>query len=253
MKKMIFAITLVVLSFITFFVNAADYNSFYSPHTVKNEVRFIFLATSGVIINTSQGTVIIDPAMYLEDEGIDQLKKGGLDLILITHEHFDHYSAEGTRKIFEKTGAHVVAESKVAKNLKGKISKDKITAGKPGETYTFGNIAVKTIEGEHVGPIVLYQIKIGDITIFHGGDSGYVPLNKYPSDIAFFPTGAPSPTCSPEAASKMAFNIKPSVAVAMHGTDEQQADFKKRVKEKMPKTKVIIPEMDKVIKVKIQK
>ncbi len=96
-------------------------------------------------------------------------------------------------------------------------------------------------KGKHIGPIYLYHIKIGDIRIFHGGDSSYVSLKKFPSDVAFVPTGEPSPTCSPKKAFKMARDMKPQVAVAIHGSPSQHMKFKKKMEADLAATSVIIP------------
>lgn len=206
----------------------------------KNEVAFMFLGYSGVIVRVSNRTIVIDPANLLREEETKALK--GVDLLLFTHSHGDHYSSQETLDIFKVTGAPVLAEPLVADDLKGKIPFDKLTSATPGKTYTFDEITVSTIRGIHRGPINLYQIKIGDISIFHGGDSGYVQVKDYPADLAFLPTGSPSPTASPEDALKMASEIKPSVVVTIHGSDGQSKDFEGKVKEKMPETMVIIPE-----------
>ncbi|MFC1884145.1 MBL fold metallo-hydrolase [Thermodesulfobacteriota bacterium] len=229
-------------------VHGANYRSFYSPTFDENEARFIFLGASGIILNTQKGTILIDPAMMLDDNDIAQLKKGGLDLILFTHCHGDHYNTAIAEKLFKATGAPVLAESMVVESLSDKIPGEKLTAGLPGKTYAFGDIEIKVIEGDHIGPINLYQIMIGGITIFHGGDSAYVSLKDYPSDIAFVPTGAPSPTCSPEYAFKMASDLKPVVAVPMHGS---HVEFEKIIKEKMPGITVIVPTRQVVTRVKL--
>jgi L-ascorbate metabolism protein UlaG (beta-lactamase superfamily) len=179
--------------------------------------------------------------MMLDDNDIAQVKKGGLDVILFTHNHGDHYNASTAVKLFEATGAFILAEHLVAESLSGKIPVEKMTAGIPGKTYNFGDIKIKVIKGKHLGPINLYHIKIGGITIFHGGDSGYVPLRDYPSDMAFIPTGAPSPTCSPEDAFKMASDLKPKVVVPMHGFKHEHVEFEKKVMDKMQGAKVMIP------------
>ena len=83
---------------------------------------------------------------------------------------------------------------------------------------------------------MLYQIKMDGITLFHGGDSGYVSLKDYPSQIAIVPVGRMSPTASPENAFKMVADIKPQVAIAMHGSDKQKQHFEQKVKEAMPQT-----------------
>ena len=104
-----------------------------------------------------------------------------------------------------------------------------------------------------MGPINLYQIRMGGITVFHGGDSGYVPLKDYSSDIAFIPTGAPSPTCSPEDAFKMAIDLKPGVAVPMHGNKYEHVEFEKKIKEKMLEIRVIIPTKHVMNRVEVMK
>ena len=88
---------------------------------------------------------------------------------------------------------------------------------------------------------MLFQIKMGNLLVFHAGDSGYVPLKDYESQLAFLPTGRWSPTCSPENAFKMAADLKPKVVVAIHGSKGQHIEFENILKDKMPQTKVIIP------------
>lgn len=206
----------------------------------RNEVAYMFLGLSGVILRTSNRTVIIDPANLLKDEEVKALK--GVDILLFTHSHGDHYSSKEALDIFKATNAPVIAEQLVANDLKGKIPSNKLTSATPGKTYTFSDITINAVQGIHRGPIILYQIKLGGVSIFHGGDSGYVPVKDYPSDLAFLPTGNPSPTASPENAFKMASELKPSVVVAIHGSADQSKEFEGKVKKGMPSTTVIIPE-----------
>jgi L-ascorbate metabolism protein UlaG (beta-lactamase superfamily) len=206
-----------------------------------NEVSFIFLGYSGVIIKTPKGTILVDPAELLEAAELDALKSGGLGLVLFTHSHGDHFNANAAMEIFKATGAPVVAESSIARSLMARIPSSKLTNAVPGKTYTVGEFTVNAIKGIHIGPICLFQIKVGGLSIFHGGDSDYVPVKDYPSDLAFLPTGNPSPTASPEAAFKMAADLKPSVIVAIHGSAAESKEFERKIKEKMPNSSVIIP------------
>jgi len=82
---------------------------------------------------------------------------------------------------------------------------------------------------------------MGDLLVFHAGDSGYVPLKDYQSQLAFLPTGRWSPTSSPENAFKMASELKPNVVVVMHGSKGQHKEFENLLKEKMSQTKAIVP------------
>lgn len=217
----------------------------------KNELTFIYLGLSGVIVKISNRMIVVDPANLLKNEEITTLK--GLDLLLFTHNHSDHYNSKDAFNIFKATNAPVLAEPLVANDLKEKIPSEKLTSATPGRSYTFGEITVNPIRGIHRGPINLYQIKVGRLSIFHGGDSGYVPVKDYSAELAFLPTGSPSPTASPEDAFKMASEIKPNIIVTIHGSPDQSKEFESKVKGKMLNTTVIIPEQYVIKTVTLQK
>lgn len=206
----------------------------------KRELAFMYLRYSGVILRTIDGTVAFDVADLLKEDEIRALES--LDLLLFTHGHGDHYNLRETLEIFMETGARIVAEPNVAEELMGKVTSEKLMAANPGITYRIGDFEITVIKGVHRGPINLYQVKIAGTSIFHGGDSGYVSVKDFPSDLVFVPTGVPSPTASPRNALRMTLDLNPKVAVAIHGSSAQNSEFEKSVQEKMPKLKVIIPE-----------
>jgi L-ascorbate metabolism protein UlaG (beta-lactamase superfamily) len=210
----------------------------FALQPAENEIAFMYLGGSGAIVRTSNRDVMIDPAGFLKNDEVKALN--GINLLLFTHNHVDHFNAGKTVDIFKVTGTAILAEPKVANKLKDKIPADKLTSASSGQTYTFADMSVKAVAGIHHGPIILYQVKIGPLTLFHAGDSGYVNVMNYASEVAFLPTGRMSRTASPENAYKMASELKPNVAIAIHGSEGQKKEFEKKVKEKMPETTVII-------------
>jgi L-ascorbate metabolism protein UlaG (beta-lactamase superfamily) len=216
---------------------------------MENKLAFFYLGISGFIVRSNNQAVVIDPADMLESDEIQAAKN--VNLIVLTHDHSDHFSAGKTQTIFKATVAPILAEPKVASKLKEIIPTDKLASAESGKTYTLNGVTATAIEGIHRGPIVLFQITIGGITLFHGGDSGYIDLKGYPSQVAMVPVGEMSPTASPEDAFKMVSDIKPSTAIAMHGSDKQKQQFKQKVEESIPQTEVIImqPYSTKVISV----
>ena len=218
--------------------NANQIEEFFALPLKNNELAFFYLGVSGFLARSANHSVIFDPASFLKGDEVKALKK--LDLMFFTHGHLDHFRGGAAEAIFKATGAAVLAEPKVANKLKGKMPSEKLVTAESGKTYTFGDITARAVVGIHRGPIMLYQTKMDGITLFHGGDSGYVSLKDYPSQVAIVPVGRLSPTASPENAFKMAADIKPQVALTMHGSDKQKLEFEQKVKEAMPQTKVLI-------------
>jgi len=216
---------------------AAEIAKFSASQLKENELAVFYLGTSGFIMRTAGQAVIVDPAGFLKDDEVIALKT--VNLMLFTHDHSDHFSSGDTQTIFKETGASILAEPKVSSKLEGKIPADKLVRAESGRTYTFDDVTVHAIQGIHFGPILLYQIKMGGLTLFHGGDSGYVNLKDYSSQVAVVPVGGMSPTASPEAAYKMVSDIKPDAAIPMHGSDKQYREFEQKIREAMPKTTVI--------------
>jgi L-ascorbate metabolism protein UlaG (beta-lactamase superfamily) len=210
---------------------------FFTLTLKENELAFFYLGASGFIVRSLSQTVMFDPAGMLKDDEVKALK--AVNLLLFTHSHLDHFSSGKAQVIFKATAASVLAEAKVASKLGGKIPADKLVSAESGKTYGFGDFTVTAIAGIHRGPIMLYQIKTGGITLFHGGDSGYVSLKNYPSQVAIVPVGGMSPTASPENAFKMVADLKADVAISMHGSDKQKRQFEQKVKEAMPRTEVL--------------
>ena len=217
---------------------AEEIGNFFALGLSENQIAVIYFGASGILARTSKQTVLIDAASFLKDDEMAALKE--VNLLLFTHSHMDHFNKGKTLKLFKKTGVPVLAEAKVANKLKGIIPDEKLTSATSGQTYAYGDLTVKAVQGIHRGPIMLFQIKMGNLLVFHAGDSGYVPLKDYQSQLAFLPTGGMSPTSSPENAFKMAAELKPNLVVVMHGSKGQHKKFESLLKEKMPQTKVII-------------
>lgn len=219
---------------------AAEIKSYFELPLAENELALLYLGTSGFMARTKNQAVIIDAAGFLKDDELQALKK--VDLLLFTHNHLDHFNGGKTLDLFRATGAEVLAEAKVADKLKGKIPDDKLAKAESKKAYSFGGVTVTAVEGIHRGPIMLFQIKMDGLVLFHGGDSGYVPLKDYPSDVALLPTGRMSPTASPEKAYQMAVDLKPSWIVAMHGSGGQKQELAAKAKAGLPQTTVLIME-----------
>jgi L-ascorbate metabolism protein UlaG (beta-lactamase superfamily) len=222
----------------------SELETLFAARLGENDVAYMFLAFSGVIVRTAAGTVVIDPANLFVGDDIAVLAKHKIDAVLYTHGHGDHYDAATAKDIVRATGAMVVADPELAVTIRssGSVPADKLLSATHGKVLTAGAAKVRGVAGRHVGAITLFHVKMGQVTVFHGGDSAHVPVADCPARIAFLPAGSPSPTASPEYALKMALDVKPKIVVLMHGQADQYDEFKKLAAKGLPGVAVEVGE-----------
>jgi L-ascorbate metabolism protein UlaG (beta-lactamase superfamily) len=230
------------------------FDEFFSAPLAENEAAFVYLGYSAVLVRTAKGALVIDPANLLIDEDMSHFKGKKVDAVLYTHGHGDHWQADVARGLFQATGAPICGEESVIRSLKSGagIPADKIVSLTPGREQSVGEWVITPVRGKHVGPIILYHLQVGGMTIFHGGDSAYVPSKGLQAVLAFLPAGDPSPTASPEDALKTAQDLRPKIIVAMHGSDKQYQQLLAKAKTALPDTTVLIPQTMKVNVVKVR-
>ena len=171
------------------------------------------------------------------------------DLILITHNHADHCSSEKIQKL-RRNDTIVIAP-------KGCVSKigSKVKTLQAGEEVEVNAVRVKAVEAYNYkrfkspgkpwhpkGYGVGYLLKIEGKTIYHAGDTDFIPEMKQLRnvDIALLPTGDKYTMDNAEAA-EATLAIKPKTAIPMHTWDTDPQEFKKRVEAKS-RIKVIVLE-----------
>jgi L-ascorbate metabolism protein UlaG (beta-lactamase superfamily) len=217
----------------------------------KNELAFIYLGYAGIILKVNDRVLAFDVGKEcLRQDEIEALET--LDVQLYSHTHWDHWDPSVTMNIVEVTGATIVADPSVVDEMRDTVTSDILKSATPNLSFTLNNVEISAIRGIHSCPITLFQVICDDVRIFHGADSGYVPLSKYSVDVAFIPTGNPSPSCSPENGLKMALDVQPNVVVATHGNSYQVRKFRELIYQEMPGTKVIIPKPCELVRVQVE-
>ena len=159
---------------------------------------------------TGKKTVYVDPY---------QLKnRDAADLILITHDHFDHLSLEDIDKIRKKETVFILPQS-VKTSLRGDIRRIKI-----GEKIIIDDIVIEATPSYNINKEfhpksagnVGYILTLNGIRYYHAGDTDIIPEMKELSiDVAFLPVGG-TYTMTAEEAAKAAQTIQPEIAVPMH-------------------------------------
>jgi len=145
-------------------------------------------------------------------------KKDSADIILITHEHFDHCSPEDVKKI-QGPNTLIVATSDCAQKLSGKIK-----VVKPGGKVNVEGIEVEAVPAYNTNKQfhtkdkgwVGYIFTVQGQRIYIAGDTDYIPeMKNFKVDIALLPVSG-TYVMTAEEAVKAALDIKPKVAIPMH-------------------------------------
>lgn len=164
------------------------------------------------------------------------------DIILITHDHFDHCSPEDVEMIQnEKT--IIVTTSDCAKKLKGNIK-----TVKPWDKLNVSEIEIEAVPAYNTNKDfhpkskgwVGFIFKANGKRIYIAGDTDYIPeMKKFKNiDIALLPVSG-TYVMTAEEAVKAALEIKPKLAIPMHygtivGSISDAEKFKKLLKDKIP-------------------
>ena len=140
------------------------------------------------------------------------------DLILISHDHFDHCSPEDVKKI-QTANTVIVTEADSAKKLSGTIE-----ILKPGETKTIGGIKIEAVPSYNTNKDFHVKTKgwlgfivtLGGERVYHTGDADFIPeMKNFQVDIALLPVSGTYVMTANEAI-EAAKALKPKIAIPMH-------------------------------------
>jgi L-ascorbate metabolism protein UlaG (beta-lactamase superfamily) len=145
------------------------------------------------------------------------------DVVLITHAHYDHFSAEDIAKVEQPT-TMFVAPADVAAKLKGRH----VVAASPGGNYTVGGLKLQAVAAYNIGKEfhkktenwVGYVVTLSNGTrVYHSGDSDATPeMRAVKTDVAMMPCGGTYTMTAAEVA-EAANAFKPAILIPMHWGD----------------------------------
>jgi L-ascorbate metabolism protein UlaG (beta-lactamase superfamily) len=206
-----------------------------------------WLGHAGFRIKTRAGIVYVDPY---------RVENGPLaDLILITHDHFDHFSRDDVMRLAGRRTT-AIGPATVTEQLRGRT-----ISIAPGETVEVEELEIEALPAYNTNKLdssgkpfhsrdagwLGFVLRDGARRIYHSGDTDVIPEMDQAAgvDVALLPVSG-TYVMSPLEAAEAVRRIDPAVAVPMHwgtviGTETDANEFADEARVKT-KTEVVILE-----------
>jgi len=190
---------------------------------VKN---ITWLGHDGFLIKGDGKAIVIDPFQVKQCEPAD--------IILISHEHYDHCSPEDVNKI-RKDSTVIVTEAQSATKLAGDVR-----VVQPGDKLTVSGIPIEAVPSYNTNKSfhpkekgwLGFIVTVEGVRIYHAGDTDRIPeMASFQVDIALLPVSGTYVMTAEEAVEATRL-MKPKVVIPMHyGAIVGSADDAKRFSE----------------------
>jgi len=213
-----------ILIFMTMTAGAYSQDS-YAADVIKTSagnVEMYFIGHGSLMFKVNDFCIHIDPVS--SSGSYDKLPKA--DLILVTHEHYDHLDAKLISSL-RKPGTVMFCNQKSASEIKWSQPMN------AGDTRSAGSISIEAVPAYNIvnmrspgqpfhpkGTGLGFILTIGDKKFYIAGDTENTPEMKALKniDVAFLPMNLPY-TMTPEMVSDAAMAFKPKILYPYHYGD----------------------------------
>jgi L-ascorbate metabolism protein UlaG (beta-lactamase superfamily) len=220
------------------------------PRLVTNgELGVTFIGHASFFLQIGGRNVMIDPNFARWLFVLKRLKRPGLkvrdlppiDVVLVTHAHFDHLHRPSLRAIVQDTlrkraTAPVIIVPSHVSDLVSDLGFSEIIELDWWKTSRYGNVAITHVPSRHWGARVLkdshrgyggYVLRAGKHSVYHAGDTAYFAGfseigRRLAPELALLPIGAYNPPqfrnvhTSPEDATRAFLDLNARWMVPMH-------------------------------------
>ena len=184
-----------------------------------NDIGIIWTGHAGFKITYESKKIYIDPyKLSKEHENVSDA-----DVVLITHNHFDHLSIEDLKNIVNETtvivSAHECLSQLKSLNVKESIGID------PRNSVRVNDLKIETVPAYNVDKEfhpkndkkIGFIVEFGNDRLYHIGDSDIIPeMKDTNSNIALVPVSGTYVMTAEEASKAINELINPKIAIPMH-------------------------------------
>lgn len=201
-------------------------------------IRIQWLGHASFKISADDAVVYIDPWKLTESAH-------DATVVLVSHSHYDHYSAEDIAKAAGANTKIIGPSDVIAKEKKGQVIK-------PGRTIEYGGVSISAVASYNpnkqfhpkANNWLGFVIRIGSAQIYYAGDTDITDEMKALRDIdvALLPVGG-TYTMDAEEAATAVEAIKPRRAIPYHWGDivGKQSDAERFAKKANCKVTLLKP------------
>jgi L-ascorbate metabolism protein UlaG (beta-lactamase superfamily) len=221
------------------------------PSTVgRGEVAVTFIGHSTFLIRTASAVILTDPVFTphagpfgrvgprrVRPPAIAPSSLPPIDLVLVSHNHYDHLQPSSLRLFADR--ATYVTPLGVGSQMRLPPLARNIWELDWWQSVTSGGAEITCVPAQHFSARTAWDrnrtlwcgfiVRVDDVTIYFGGDSGYSPQfgeigARFPSiDVALLPIGAYEPRwfmspvhMNPEEAVRAHLDVKARASIGMH-------------------------------------
>lgn len=184
-----------------------------------NDIGIIWTGHAGFKITYESKKIYIDPyKLSKEHENVSDA-----DIVLITHNHFDHLSIEDLKNIINETTV-IVSAQECLSQLKSLNVKESIGID-PRNSVKVNDLKIETVHAYNVDKEfhpkndkkIGFIVEFGNDRLYHIGDSDIIPeMKDTNSTITLVPVSGTYVMTAEEASKAINELINPKIAIPMH-------------------------------------
>ena len=184
-----------------------------------NDIGIIWTGHAGFKISYESKKIYIDPyKLSKEHENVSDA-----DIVLVTHNHFDHLSIEDLKNIVNETTV-IVSAQECLSQLKSLSVKESIGID-PRNSVKVSDLKIEAVHAYNVDKEfhpkndkkIGFIVEFGNDRLYHIGDSDIIPeMKDTNSNIALVPVSGTYVMTAEEASKAINELINPKIAIPMH-------------------------------------